>query len=108
MIRRPPRSTLFPYTTLFRSQRVRVARIEHVAALVLDVDSRDGHSQCGVIELLIDDRGELPARLYSYEHLGRGQVPPGPQAKLHSSNDGHCTRCLSPEAPHLPTSSHCH
>src|SRR3712207_6876216 len=32
MIRRPPRSTLFPYTTLFRSQRVREAddaRIDH-------------------------------------------------------------------------------
>src|SRR2546430_7678817 len=26
MIRRPPRSTLFPYTTLFRSRRVRSAR----------------------------------------------------------------------------------
>src|SRR2546427_422795 len=26
MIRRPPRSTLFPYTTLFRSGRVRVAK----------------------------------------------------------------------------------
>src|SRR5260370_36625623 len=26
MIRRPPRSTLFPYTTLFRSQRTAVAR----------------------------------------------------------------------------------
>src|SRR2546422_4961538 len=26
MIRRPPRSTLFPYTTLFRSQRGRSAR----------------------------------------------------------------------------------
>src|SRR2546425_8094468 len=25
MIRRPPRSTLFPYTTLFRSARVRIA-----------------------------------------------------------------------------------
>src|SRR3712207_8139517 len=25
MIRRPPRSTLFPYTTLFRSQRARAA-----------------------------------------------------------------------------------
>src|SRR2546427_5304145 len=25
MIRRPPRSTLFPYTTLFRSDRVRLA-----------------------------------------------------------------------------------
>src|SRR2546429_2651524 len=27
MIRRPPRSTLFPYTTLFRSLRDRVARL---------------------------------------------------------------------------------
>src|SRR5438874_3362963 len=26
MIRRPPRSTLFPYTTLFRSKRRRIAR----------------------------------------------------------------------------------
>src|SRR2546427_5020041 len=39
MIRRPPRSTLFPYTTLFRSlvQRVRVGRLRtnigNVAAL---------------------------------------------------------------------------
>src|SRR3712207_8791764 len=27
MIRRPPRSTLFPYTTLFRSHQVRVLRV---------------------------------------------------------------------------------
>src|SRR2546426_4745427 len=27
MIRRPPRSTLFPYTTLFRSQRARPCRL---------------------------------------------------------------------------------
>src|SRR5258708_16847858 len=36
MIRRPPRSTLFPYTTLFRSSSAssasRVRRIEHRAA----------------------------------------------------------------------------
>src|SRR3712207_7516329 len=49
MIRRPPRSTLFPYTTLFRSRRPleeqagrvwRQARREgsRVAALVLDLD----------------------------------------------------------------------
>src|SRR3712207_7119317 len=31
MIRRPPRSTLFPYTTLFRSQRVDPARVEQRA-----------------------------------------------------------------------------
>src|SRR3712207_8426131 len=46
MIRRPPRSTLFPYTTLFRSlQNVRLRLQKHVAAddaavrdPVLDVD----------------------------------------------------------------------
>src|SRR5947209_14719646 len=31
MIRRPPRSTLFPYTTLFRSKKVRVfAKVLHL------------------------------------------------------------------------------
>src|SRR3989441_9695253 len=30
MIRRPPRSTLFPYTTLFRSHRVRLAVRDHL------------------------------------------------------------------------------
>src|SRR2546422_4348135 len=29
MIRRPPRSTLFPYTTLFRSLRAAVGRLQH-------------------------------------------------------------------------------
>ena len=34
MIRRPPRSTLFPYTTLFRSgQQVRILEVEDVSAL---------------------------------------------------------------------------
>src|SRR3712207_8685976 len=32
MIRRPPRSTLFPYTTLFRSEEVEVERYLVVAA----------------------------------------------------------------------------
>src|SRR5258707_1764358 len=39
MIRRPPRSTLFPYTTLFRSEFVAV--VSHVAAPV-QVDRREG------------------------------------------------------------------
>src|SRR3712207_7728888 len=33
MIRRPPRSTLFPYTTLFRSTRLRHSRAGHHGAL---------------------------------------------------------------------------
>src|SRR2546427_3543477 len=32
MIRRPPRSTLFPYTTLFRSQTSRVAKVHALEA----------------------------------------------------------------------------
>src|SRR5258708_19036272 len=31
MIRRPPRSTLFPYTTLFRSRKVAESRLEVIA-----------------------------------------------------------------------------
>src|SRR2546422_2803545 len=33
MIRRPPRSTLFPYTTLFRSRNVGRRDVDHVAGL---------------------------------------------------------------------------
>src|SRR2546427_7103386 len=33
MIRRPPRSTLFPYTTLFRSRRVDLSRRRRAALL---------------------------------------------------------------------------
>src|SRR3712207_8224957 len=40
MIRRPPRSTLFPYTTLFRSLEDlrRVVREDQVATAAVDVD----------------------------------------------------------------------
>src|SRR2546422_7229041 len=33
MIRRPPRSTLFPYTTLFRSPSARMARVDRRGVL---------------------------------------------------------------------------
>src|SRR3712207_8037628 len=33
MIRRPPRSTLFPYTTLFRSEHVAGGAVEHALRL---------------------------------------------------------------------------
>src|SRR2546425_5220230 len=41
MIRRPPRSTLFPYTTLFRSDGARGVQIEDVGRLVL-LEQEDG------------------------------------------------------------------
>src|SRR5256885_10529458 len=42
MIRRPPRSTLFPYTTLFRSHLAAVFRRESVDFLARDVAVRRG------------------------------------------------------------------
>src|SRR4051812_49565952 len=39
MIRRPPRSTLFPYTTLFRSHEINVSAIEHAAKKSLRIQA---------------------------------------------------------------------
>src|SRR2546421_4068441 len=50
MIRRPPRSTLFPYTTLFRSDRVdRFTALPHHVHLVSPLHEHRGR------DLLIDD-----------------------------------------------------
>src|SRR5256712_13891959 len=83
MIRRPPRSTLFPYTTLFRSLHVRVreealleleserlallvqhlgvARVRRHEQLGLEVDERRGHDQvrAGGLEVTELDRLEV-------------------------------------------------
>src|SRR3712207_8496963 len=80
MIRRPPRSTLFPYTTLFRSHRALVD-----ARLVEDVDAG-----------LCDDvghGGSLPGTRSSNRWPGPGLVvrdqydpPPGPpRSEEHTS-----------------------
>src|SRR2546423_10148001 len=54
MIRRPPRSTLFPYTTLFRSLRHLVAAIQDWEAVV---EQADVH---GVVPLLHARLAALP------------------------------------------------
>src|SRR3712207_9487047 len=43
MIRRPPRSTLFPYTTLFRSQRALVWSLTHRPAEPSEVQNPNGY-----------------------------------------------------------------
>src|SRR3712207_8692449 len=42
MIRRPPRSTLFPYTTLFRSVAARVRQPDHLGAAGLRLHQEGG------------------------------------------------------------------
>src|SRR2546427_9577925 len=69
MIRRPPRSTLFPYTTLFRSIVVIAARIQ------ADVSAESGHvadlrsshersclSQCGYYDRSEEHTSELQSQ----------------------------------------------
>src|SRR5437899_8789143 len=56
MIRRPPRSTLFPYTTLFRSRHQPPGdetrdRIEHHEGLCSSIRHRDGRSEEHTSEL---------------------------------------------------------
>src|SRR5256886_12105514 len=66
MIRRPPRSTLFPYTTLFRSDHM--VKVEATAA-------RNGFSDLinkvcyGSDRVLIERRGKDVAALISIEDL---------------------------------------
>src|SRR3712207_6986555 len=53
MIRRPPRSTLFPYTTLFRSPMGRFADADEIAAAVAFLASDDS-SFMTASEFLVD------------------------------------------------------
>src|SRR2546429_6431810 len=50
MIRRPPRSTLFPYTTLFRSMRGRITGVRSYADPVKVGDVMVGGAVGGVVE----------------------------------------------------------
>src|SRR3712207_8540523 len=66
MIRRPPRSTLFPYTTLFRSLVLRGGQLELVAAAVKYRRLVEGN--LGRLQLF--ERGEaLPLVLRLVDHL---------------------------------------
>src|SRR3712207_6956330 len=67
MIRRPPRSTLFPYTTLFRSQTLRI----EVDAL--DPDARHALPVHRQHRRLAHHRARAPAldRLRALAHRGR-------------------------------------
>src|SRR3712207_9085616 len=71
MIRRPPRSTLFPYTTLFRSEVVspdtctHLTGADHVASLTTALGSLDGQLDA------LDRWGRLLADVLCGEHRGR-------------------------------------
>src|SRR5260370_30532121 len=56
MIRRPPRSTLFPYTTLFRSIHARRARIYGIDLKAFPCQVTG--DQFAQLDIVVDDRSE--------------------------------------------------
>src|SRR5256885_5446556 len=80
MIRRPPRSTLFPYTTLFRSQ---------TGGAAAGADDRHLH---GARHLPADDRGVLAHRDPAAESAGLADRVPGAAAR----SEEHTSELQSP------------
>src|SRR3989442_9925621 len=75
MIRRPPRSTLFPYTTLFRSQAFGV--LAQVLAYFLQREPRLGHRLAEALELgLLLGAEDLRGLARSEEHTSELQSRP--------------------------------
>src|SRR3989441_13377190 len=60
MIRRPPRSTLFPYTTLFRSPKRYRDLMRLRPAAVLKVNLRNAYSRCYVTRRIPVDEAGVP------------------------------------------------
>src|SRR2546430_17429778 len=52
MIRRPPRSTLFPYTTLFRSRAHLEVDVDRAARVPARIDRREGDLPGGIGRLI--------------------------------------------------------
>src|SRR2546426_8893917 len=88
MIRRPPRSTLFPYTTLFRSRRRE--KISPATRQSKGVHGSHGHA-CAVRRRA---RGAAPARRPA-QGPGRGD-PPGRRVPAPARSEEHTSELQSP------------
>src|SRR2546422_7096901 len=77
MIRRPPRSTLFPYTTLFRSER-------YLADNVGDAEDDDADQANAIKSRLLDQLIEEQILLRASQGLGRSEEHTSElQSRLH-------------------------
>src|SRR3712207_6897466 len=76
MIRRPPRSTLFPYTTLFRSERITEAEVKRGG-----VNRIEGERATGEAPQCLGDR--CPGRLRGGDGVRR--FPDAARSEEHTS-----------------------
>src|SRR3712207_8433964 len=101
MIRRPPRSTLFPYTTLFRSIMVRTFDHEEVEELAEAAEVpvinglTDAHHPCQALADLLTVRDRKSTRLNS-SHANISYA-----VFCLKKNTNHIPRPLPPSRPQL-------
>src|SRR3712207_6861906 len=88
MIRRPPRSTLFPYTTLFRSDREGIPVFGLGASVPLTPYSTVGMVHATGKAARIDDYGDVPGEVAAVMR----------QARLRATVDRKSTRLNSSHA----------
>src|SRR2546421_11959546 len=90
MIRRPPRSTLFPYTTLFRSMRL-VPPAPGLRPVLSDVDVVSGHAHFDLVHIqhppfltmvFHDPVPRAPPQAFLLRAVA---VAPGPRSEEHTS-----------------------
>src|SRR3712207_8785930 len=102
MIRRPPRSTLFPYTTLFRSVGAAVDDAEHVDHVVLERAANTVRVRLLVVDVLLRD----PRAGRSEEHTSELQSRQYLVCRLllekkHNTGDGTSDRLPDRHSPRL-------
>src|SRR2546426_12026029 len=95
MIRRPPRSTLFPYTTLFRSQRV---RDRLAAARGEGPEARAGDGNPGELERADDVLLPLAPAVDAFAQIEHDVGPPGEREPPHvvPRSEEHTSELQSP------------
>src|SRR2546422_10840229 len=99
MIRRPPRSTLFPYTTLFRSHGTGMTRPERArsaggAPLQGAHDAEPGLSARETSTTGWSERNWVPIRLRVLRALGRARRGGAPLQGAHDAEPGLSARVL--------------
>src|SRR3712207_7403374 len=77
MIRRPPRSTLFPYTTLFRSTKAFSTQISILTLMALQIAQSRGTASTSKLRQILYELEHMPAKieetLRSEEHTSELQ-----------------------------------
>src|SRR2546430_9685958 len=88
MIRRPPRSTLFPYTTLFRSLRHLVPIPDLAHATVRSTDVRDGAGLDRKSTRLNSSHSQISYAVFCLKK--KKQKPPPPDRRAEQLDTSRC------------------